>query len=73
MAEIKNLDLDVKKGSKVTTLIVTYEVCFTACETKAGFYFNDYAQIWGKDPGADDYLTSMGSNSCYKAPKLTFR
>jgi len=69
MANIANLDLDIKKGSKESTVIVTYEICFTNCEIKAGAFFSDYSDIYGSDPGPDDHLVRIGVSSCFKATK----
>ncbi len=66
MASIHNVDLDIKKGKKSSTVIVTYKVCFTTCELRAGFYFSDYAHIWGSDPGPDDRLFLVGRSTCYR-------
>ena len=51
------------------TVIVTYKVCFTSCEVKAGFYFSDSAYMWGSDPGPDDKLFQVGGTNCYRATR----
>ncbi len=69
MANITKLDLDIKKGSRNSTVTVTYEICFTQCEVDAGFYYYDYADMYGSDPGADDLLFRVGGTNCFKAVK----
>ena len=69
MANIANLDLDIKKGKTVTKVIVTYDICFTRCEIASGSFFSDYADMYGSDPGSDPRLFNIGRKNCFKATK----
>ena len=68
MATISNLKLEIKKGSRSSKVIVTYDLCFSKCELKAQFMFLDKVVIMGEDPGKDQFLFTL-FKGCVKAEK----
>ncbi len=70
MAYIRNLKLEISKvdNAKQRRVTVTYEVCFTDCETSAGSTFNEKVTLRGDDPVWDDHLITL-HGSCIRAQK----
>ncbi len=68
MATISKLKLEIKKGSSVSDVTVSYELCFTQCERMAESVFIENVSLRGSDFGPDDHLFTLG-NTCIKATK----
>lgn len=69
MANIVNLTLDIKKGSKTSNVTVTYDACFTQCELMDNTTFIETVRLRGDDGIlADDNLKTL-KNSCVSASK----
>lgn len=66
MATISNLKLSIKKGSKTSSVKVTYDICFSYCERLADSVFVEKVTLRGDDPINDDHLLTM-ANNCVKA------
>ncbi|MDC8003757.1 hypothetical protein POV27_06825 [Aureisphaera galaxeae] len=68
MATISKLKLDIKKGSSVSDVMVSYDICFNHCERLAESVFIEKVTLWGEDFGPDDRLITL-SHNCVKASK----
>lgn len=70
MATVNNVSLKISPGStpKRRRVTVSYQVCFSACETLAGSVFTEKVTLRGDDPIWDDHLLTL-RNSCIKAER----
>ena len=70
MANINNLKLDIKKGSRRSKVTVTYDICFSHCEVMDNTTFIETLRLKGDDawPNPDDNLIVL-KNSCVSATK----
>lgn len=67
MATISKLKLEIKKGSSVSDVTISYALCFTHCERMAKSVFVEHVSLRADDP-IDNHLCSLG-NTCIKASK----
>lgn len=70
MANIVNLKLDIKKGSRRSKVTVTYDICYSHCEVMDNTTFIETVRLKGDDawPNPDDNLIVL-KNSCVSATK----